>query len=57
MEHILKENYQYKPHTFFQWRKHPAVLLILETGPRISEALNLRTDAAPMHLGVSASPP
>lgn len=32
----------YKPQTFRQWRTHIAVLLILETGLRISEALNLR---------------
>src|SRR5262245_23353596 len=32
----------YKPRTFLQWRAHTAALLILETGLRISEALNLR---------------
>jgi integrase len=32
----------HKPRTFRQWRTHTAVLLILETGLRISEALNLR---------------
>jgi integrase/recombinase XerD len=32
----------YKPKTFFQRRTHLAALLILDTGLRISEALNLR---------------
>lgn len=32
----------FKPHTYRQWRTHTVVLLILDTGLRISEALNLR---------------
>jgi integrase/recombinase XerD len=38
----------YRPHTVRQWRTHTAVLFILDTGLRISEALNLR------HADVSA---
>ena len=40
----LRALIEFKPKTFRQARSHTASLLILDTGLRVSEALNLRTD-------------
>jgi integrase/recombinase XerD len=45
----MKQLVSFKPKTFTQWRVHIAACLMLDTGLRLSEALNLKQDAVDLN--------